>query len=165
MFCVLVLLCCLFFFFKQKTAYEMRISDWSSDVCSSDLLLAAEGVALAGGTDAGDDPLPLARAADALVDFSIPAALDANLAAARAARTPIVIGTTGLGDAHHALNDAAAREIAVLQPGNTSLGVTLPATLVREGAERRGPARDIAICQMHHRYQDDATIGSESCKD
>src|SRR3546814_4513999 len=34
--CSLVLL---FFFFKQKTAYEMRISDWSSDVCSSDLLL------------------------------------------------------------------------------------------------------------------------------
>src|SRR3546814_9631306 len=29
-----------FFFFKQKTAYEMRISDWSSDVCSSDLLNA-----------------------------------------------------------------------------------------------------------------------------
>src|SRR3546814_1494080 len=32
-----------FFFFKQKTAYEMRISDWSSDVCSSDLHLAAAG--------------------------------------------------------------------------------------------------------------------------
>src|SRR3546814_6292652 len=30
-------LCSWFFFFKQKTAYEMRISDWSSDVCSSDL--------------------------------------------------------------------------------------------------------------------------------
>src|SRR3546814_6838431 len=29
----------LFFFFKQKTAYEVRISDWSSDVCSSDLLV------------------------------------------------------------------------------------------------------------------------------
>src|SRR3546814_4216746 len=29
-----------FFFFKQKTAYEMRISDWSSDVCSSDLVTA-----------------------------------------------------------------------------------------------------------------------------
>src|SRR3546814_8365647 len=29
------------FFFKQKTAYEMRISDWSSDVCSSDLALPA----------------------------------------------------------------------------------------------------------------------------
>src|SRR3546814_1198795 len=31
----------IFFFFKQKTAYEMRISDWSSDVCSSDLRRAA----------------------------------------------------------------------------------------------------------------------------
>src|SRR3546814_14810916 len=33
----------LFFFFKQKTAYEMRISDWSSDVCSSDLALRRMG--------------------------------------------------------------------------------------------------------------------------
>src|SRR3546814_16759825 len=32
---------CVFFFFKQKTAYEMRISDWSSDVCSSDLTAAS----------------------------------------------------------------------------------------------------------------------------
>src|SRR3546814_2012051 len=32
-----VVVCCFLFFFKQKTAYEMRISDWSSDVCSSDL--------------------------------------------------------------------------------------------------------------------------------
>src|SRR3546814_4132782 len=31
-----------FFFFKQKTAYEMRISDWSSDVCSSDLTVAGD---------------------------------------------------------------------------------------------------------------------------
>src|SRR3546814_8399346 len=46
-----------FFFFKQKTAYEMRISDWSSDVCSSDLILgqpwrwrggAADGLELTG---------------------------------------------------------------------------------------------------------------------
>src|SRR3546814_4423772 len=33
-----------FFFFKQKTAYEMRISDWSSDVCSSDLLWRAQAL-------------------------------------------------------------------------------------------------------------------------
>src|SRR3546814_3240949 len=35
--CNLYFLMIFFFFFKQKTAYEMRISDWSSDVCSSDL--------------------------------------------------------------------------------------------------------------------------------
>src|SRR3546814_10544969 len=43
MFSVLLSIICVvfvFFFFKQKTAYEMRISDWSSDVCSSDLLPA-----------------------------------------------------------------------------------------------------------------------------
>src|SRR3546814_1192080 len=34
---ICVFVSCLFFFFKQKTAYEMRISDWSSDMCSSDL--------------------------------------------------------------------------------------------------------------------------------
>src|SRR3546814_4695308 len=41
------LLCFLFFvffFFKQKTAYEMRISDWSSDVCSSDLVFVVAGL-------------------------------------------------------------------------------------------------------------------------
>src|SRR3546814_17615305 len=37
---MLFILFCVFFFFKQKTAYEMRISDWSSDVCSSDLVAA-----------------------------------------------------------------------------------------------------------------------------
>src|SRR3546814_3251489 len=37
LFAVLFLFISFFFFFKQKTAYEMRISDWSSDVCSSDL--------------------------------------------------------------------------------------------------------------------------------
>src|SRR3546814_1874192 len=39
MLCCTCIVCMVkFFFFKQKTAYEMRISDWSSDVCSSDLL-------------------------------------------------------------------------------------------------------------------------------
>src|SRR3546814_3088607 len=41
-----MLWCVVFFFFKQRTAYEMRISDWSSDVCSSDLLAALLLVAL-----------------------------------------------------------------------------------------------------------------------
>src|SRR3546814_15987245 len=41
------------FFFKQKTAYEMRISDWSSDVCSSDL----RGAGLGGGHDEREQTL------------------------------------------------------------------------------------------------------------
>src|SRR3546814_17636973 len=47
MLCYAVSLFLCFFFFKQKTAYEMRISDWSSDVCSSDLIgLAPEELRL-----------------------------------------------------------------------------------------------------------------------
>src|SRR3546814_5589534 len=38
------MICIYFFFFKQKTAYEVRISDWSSDVCSSDLIAQIEQV-------------------------------------------------------------------------------------------------------------------------
>src|SRR3546814_2093543 len=47
-----------FFFFKQKTAYEMRISDWSSDVCSSDLgsLAAAERASMRSMSDAAEIP-------------------------------------------------------------------------------------------------------------
>src|SRR3546814_17472377 len=45
-----------FFFFKQKTAYEMRISDWSSDVCSSDLHLPAHPGAPI-GDDTGEDDI------------------------------------------------------------------------------------------------------------
>src|SRR3546814_19379867 len=37
---------CVFFFFKQKTAYEMRISDWSSDVCSSDLSMSFQSAGM-----------------------------------------------------------------------------------------------------------------------
>src|SRR3546814_3841198 len=54
--CLYVSSCYFFFFFlKQKTAYEMRISDWSSDVCSSDLMragnwLRSDGVQLTGKT-------------------------------------------------------------------------------------------------------------------
>src|SRR5881227_4268348 len=44
--------CCFFFFFKQKTAYEITVRDWSSDVCSSDLTPER-----AVGTDAADRPL------------------------------------------------------------------------------------------------------------
>src|SRR3546814_9864463 len=48
------------FFFKQKTAYEMRISDWSSDVCSSDLPLSVECAGRFCG-DAGEGRFPPRR--------------------------------------------------------------------------------------------------------
>lgn len=115
---------------------------------------------LAGGVDAGDDIGALAETSDVLVDFSAPAALEGNLTAAREAGTPIVIGTTGLGEAHQEQIDAAAKYIAILQAANTSLGVNLLAHLVRNAAARLDADWDIEIVEMHHRHKVDAPSGT-----
>lgn len=115
---------------------------------------------IAGGADAKDDPGAIAAEADVLIDFSAAQALEAHLAAARAAGKPIVVGTTGLSLQHHALIDAAAQEIAVLQTGNTSLGIGLLQRLVREAAQQLGADWDIEIVEMHHRHKADAPSGT-----
>jgi 4-hydroxy-tetrahydrodipicolinate reductase len=122
--------------------------------------IAAAGETLAGGVDQGGDPAALARQSDVLVDFSSPPALEANLDAAMAAGVPIVVGTTGLEERHHWLCDHAAESVAVLQTGNTSLGVTLLAHLVREAASRLGEDWDIEIVETHHRMKVDAPSGT-----
>lgn len=121
--------------------------------------LGDHDASLAGGVDAGGDVGALAGAADVLIDFSAPVALAANLAAARAGGTPVVIGTTGLSAADHALIDEAARAIAVLQTGNTSLGVTLLSVLV-EMAAAKLPDWDVEVVEMHHRMKKDAPSGT-----
>ena len=115
---------------------------------------------LAGGVDKGDDVAGLADRSDVLIDFSAPAALEGNLHAAVGAGVPILIGTTGLEDANHTAIDNAARVVPVLQTGNTSLGVTMLAKLVREAAGALGAGWDIEILEMHHRRKVDAPSGT-----
>lgn len=122
--------------------------------------IAEAGHQLAGGVDRDGNPGPLASASDVLVDFSAPDALQANLAAARVAGIPILIGTTGIETAHHTAIDQAAQAIPVLQTGNTSLGVTLLAYLVEQAASRLGDDWDIEIVEMHHRMKVDAPSGT-----
>src|SRR3546814_9552319 len=55
-----------FFFFKQKTAYEMRIRDWSSDVCSSDLLKIVRGGVFLGTFFPRDQKIACLAAAGAI---------------------------------------------------------------------------------------------------
>ena len=122
--------------------------------------IAAAGYDLAGGIDKGGDPAALAEASDVLIDFSSPHALEANLDAAVAAATPILIGTTGLEERHHWMIDSAAEHIPVLQTGNTSLGVNMLAALVEEAARRLGDDWDIEIVETHHRMKVDAPSGT-----
>jgi 4-hydroxy-tetrahydrodipicolinate reductase len=122
--------------------------------------IAAAGETVAGGIDKGGDVEALAASSDALVDFSHPAALEANLDAAVAAGVPILVGTTGLEERHLWLCDHAAQQIPVLQTGNTSLGVNMLVHLVREAALRLDADWDIEIVEMHHRRKIDAPSGT-----
>ncbi len=122
--------------------------------------IAAAGAELAGGADAGEDFAALATACDVLVDFSSPNALGDHLAAARAGKTPILIGTTGLDRTHHSMIDHAGHDIAVIQAANTSLGINLLAAMVEQAAARLGPDWDIEVLEMHHRAKVDAPSGT-----
>ena len=128
---------------------------------------AEAGATVAGGIDRAGDvhgdhatPADLAAASDVLVDFTAPDALQAHLDAAVAARTPILIGTTGLTADHHRAIEAASEKIALLQTANTSLGVNVLRLLVEQAARLLGPDWDIEILDMHHRHKLDSPSGT-----
>lgn len=102
----------------------------------------------------------IAHKCDVLIDFSAPAALAASIEAAQEGRCALVVGTTGLEAAHHAMIDDAAHHIAILQAANTSLGVTLLNRLVEQAARALGPDWDIEIAELHHRMKVDAPSGT-----
>ena len=122
--------------------------------------IEAAGHEVSGGADRGDDVAALADVSDVLVDFSAIQALEGNLHAAIGAGIPILVGTTGLGERQFQAIEQAARAVAVLQTGNTSLGVALLAHLVREAAARLGPDWDVEVLEMHHRMKVDAPSGT-----
>ena len=97
---------------------------------------------------------------DVLVDFSAPAALESSLQRAVSSGTPILIGTTGLGEAADARIAEASKKIAVLRAPNTSLGVAVLADLVERAVSALGPDWDIQIAETHHRKKVDAPSGT-----
>ena len=110
-------------------------------------------------TVTSDLPAALAQA-DVALDFSTAGALAGNLAAARAARKPFLIGTTGFGAALDDALRAAARDIALLVAPNTSLGVAVLGALTRAAAQALPASFDIDILERHHRLKPDAPSGT-----
>jgi len=101
----------------------------------------------------------LARA-DVAIDFSHAAATGATLAACRAARKPLLLGTTGFGAELEAQFEAAAGDIALLVAANTSIGVAVLLELTRRAAQTLPRNFDIDILDMHHRTKQDAPSGT-----
>lgn len=106
-----------------------------------------------------DLPRALAQA-DLAIDFSHGASVPATLAACRAARKPLLLGTTGFGADLQPELDAAARDIALLVAPNTSLGAAVLTELARLAAAALPVAFDIDILDVHHRSKRDAPSGT-----
>ena len=107
-----------------------------------------------------DDLAAALARAEIVVDFSQPHATRSNLTVCRAARKPLLIGTTGFPAELNALFDEAAREIPLLVAPNTSIGVTLLLELARVAARALPPDFDIEIVEAHHRMKKDAPSGT-----
>ncbi len=113
------------------------------------------------GVRVGDDPVPLFADADAVIDFTSPAATVAHARLAAQGKTVHVVGTTGLADADEDALGLAARHCPVVYAPNMSVGVTLLLALVETVAAAL-PAEDfdIEIQEMHHRHKVDAPSGT-----
>ncbi len=98
--------------------------------------------------------------ADALIDFSSPAALPALLELGKAKHIPLVLATTGYSAEQLAAIDAAARQVPIFRSGNMSLGVNVLCELVSKAAAALGDGFDIEIVERHHRRKVDAPSGT-----
>ena len=112
------------------------------------------------GITLSQDPLPLLAKADALIDFTQPAASLIHAGYAAQARIVHVLGTTGFAAEDERKLEAAARHATIVRSGNFSLGVNLLAMLTKKLAAALGPEFDVEILEMHHRHKVDAPSGT-----
>ena len=116
--------------------------------------LPANGVALT------DDPNAGLRNAQVAVDFTLPSATEANVAAAAAQGVAMVIGTTGLGPDQTAALRAGAERIPIVHARNMSMGMAVFKDLVTRAAAALDDDYDIEILDAHHARKVDAPSGT-----
>lgn len=127
-------------------------------------LLGKDAGVLAGlepnGVELSADLWKLSANADAIVDFTVPAATIANVAIAAERGLGHIIGTTGLSASDMAVIKSVTQRAVVVQSGNMSLGVNLLAALAKRVAASLDDSFDIEIVEMHHKHKIDAPSGT-----
>jgi 4-hydroxy-tetrahydrodipicolinate reductase len=116
--------------------------------------LAAFGVPLT------DDHRQALHGAQAAIDFTLPAATEANLRACVDNGTALVIGTTGLEQRQMKAIEQASHEIPIVYSRNMSVGVNVFMDLVARAARALGDDYDVEIVEAHHRHKVDAPSGT-----
>jgi 4-hydroxy-tetrahydrodipicolinate reductase len=141
---------------------ELRICGAVASTVSSSLGKDAGELAGIGRLDVRvtDDLAAALARAEIVIDFSQPHTTRSNLMVCRAARKPLLIGTTGYPAELTSVFDEAAMEIPLLVAPNTSIGVTLLLELTRIAAKALPADFDVEIVEAHHRMKKDAPSGT-----
>ncbi|WGW04041.1 4-hydroxy-tetrahydrodipicolinate reductase [Tropicibacter oceani] len=139
---------------KLAGALERSGHDW----VGRDLGECMGGAAL--GVLVSDDPLEAFARAQAVIDFTAPAATVAFAELAAQARAVHVIGTTGLSADDLAKIHTAGRHAVIVRAGNMSLGVNLLTKVTRQVAAALDEDWDIEIVEAHHNKKVDAPSGT-----
>jgi 4-hydroxy-tetrahydrodipicolinate reductase len=107
-----------------------------------------------------DDLDRLLEGADGVIDFTLPEVTGVLVPRCAGRGLPLVVGTTGLTEAHRATLEDAAGRIPVVFAPNMSIGVNVLLRLVQEAARLLGPAYDLEIVEAHHNRKVDAPSGT-----
>lgn len=111
--------------------------------------------------DVGEELSAALSGTEAVIDFTLPALTDELLEKALAARTPLIIGTTGHSNEQRNAIAEAAKTIPIVYASNYSTGVNLLFHLTRKASAILGnEAFDIEVTEMHHRHKVDAPSGT-----
>jgi len=119
-----------------------------------------DGGAGASGIAITADPGEALRGAAVAIEFALPQATAANLAACLSHRCPLVIGTTGHSAEVRQAIDAAAAQLPILMAPNMSLGVNVLLKLAALAAKALDDEYDAEVFEAHHRHKKDAPSGT-----
>ena len=143
-------------------APDLRLSGAVTEI--GDAALGADAGELAGvdafGVPLTDDRAQALHGAQVAIDFTLPAALDANVSACIESGTALVIGTTGLNDSQMEVLEQASHEIPIVCGRNMSVGMNVFTHFVAEAAGTLGDDYDVEIVEAHHRFKVDAPSGT-----
>lgn len=115
---------------------------------------------LAGGFDIKDDPMPVIKASDVLIEFTSPEATLKNLGIAKKLGKAMVIGTTGINEKTLELIKDASSKIPVVFSPNMSVGVNLLFNLTGKAASILNDTYTPSISETHHVHKKDAPSGT-----
>lgn len=143
---------------SEKASLSGGTEQEGAEAIGADMGILAGGDAV--GVTVSSDATKVIGQADAILDFTAPAATVNFAKIAAENGTAHIIGTTGFDDSHLAAITAAASRIAIVKAGNMSLGVNLLTALTQKVAAALDTDFDIEIVEMHHRQKVDAPSGT-----